>query len=830
MDLSPNNRNGTLGQSDNIDDDPTWQSFGAPIGSCVDESCEYRSSDGDFSTFIKHTDDTYTRTLRNGTRYEYDAQGLQTAMVDRNGHRTDYHYDGQDRLKEIIDPVGKKFTLTYDANGYLDSVEDPAQRTTTFEHDTAGDLVKVTFPDQNEREFGYDSRHLMLTESNERGDLTDRSYDFSGRLVHTFLPDQAQRRSVNSQATGLIDPATYDDSTGVPFIRSQEAVSTFTDGEDLTRTVTTNGFGSATQIEDATGLIVNIERDEHNLPTRLDYAPGTNKAFSVIQTFDSDRGTRLSRRESFDIDGETETRGMEYGYHAEFNLITQITEVWGALEDEHRVAYTTTLMRDAQGNLEKIINPLDHETTLVPDGFGRMDRLTTPNGRVVDYDYYDGQDENGMLYTITETPPDGSPQRVTTITAYHADGQPQTIVSADGVEWTLDYDLRGRLERITDPLDQQVVYRYDEDGNRTGIDVYNADDPNDPEPPIYTQTQSYDALNRRIEVVLPHQNEDAVLSDHYDLSGRLIEQVDGRSQATQYRYEPELGRLETLIDAEQGRTSFEYDALNRVEAITAPNGARTAYKIDPLGRVVEEDSPDRGVQSYEYDAVDHLKTFTDARGMVSNYGYDALHRLTTMDYPGTEEDVTFIYDSDDDGCAYGLGRLCRVNDHSGQYDYDYDGYGNVKTLSYRPYDGDPMTPFVTQYTYDAGDRLDGMTLPSGRVVTHTRDTLRRLEQITTTVGGSTINVIDALKYQADGALTEQTFGNGLVLVRDYDQQGRLTNETLTASVLVASEDFEYDHNSNLKQRITPTATYKYDVSFRLASSNYLNGCVLLTLR
>ena len=463
LDLSPNNRNGTLGQSDNIDDDPTWQSFGAPIGSCVDESCEYRSSDGDFSTFIKHTDDTYTRTLRNGTRYEYDAQGLQTAMVDRNGHRTDYHYDGQDRLKEIIDPVGKKFTLTYDANGYLDSVEDPAQRTTTFEHDTAGDLVKVTFPDQNEREFGYDSRHLMLTESNERGDLTDRSYDFSGRLVHTFLPDQAQRRSVNSQATGLIDPATYDDSTGVPFIRSQEAVSTFTDGENRTRTVITNGFGSATQIEDATGLIVNIERDEHNLPTRLDYAPGTNKAFSVIQTFDSDRGTRLSRRESFDIDGETETRGMEYGYHAEFNLITRITEVWGALEDEHRVAYTTTLMRDAQGNLEKIINPLDHETTLVPDGFGRIERLTTPNGRVVDYDYYDGQDENGMLYTITETPPDGSPQRVTTITQYHADGQPQTIVSADGVEWTLDYDLRGRLERITDPLDQQVVYRYDED-------------------------------------------------------------------------------------------------------------------------------------------------------------------------------------------------------------------------------------------------------------------------------------------------------------------------------------------------------------------------------
>ena len=121
-----------------------------------------------------------------------------------------------------------------------------------------------------------------------------------------------------------------------------------------------------------------------------------------------------------------------------------------------------------------------------------------------------------------------------------------------------------------------------------------------------------------------------------------------------------------------------------------------------------------------------------------------------------------------------------------------------------------MTPFVTQYTYDAGDRLDGMTLPSGRVVTHTRDTLRRLEQITTTVGGSTINVIDALKYQADGALTEQTFGNGLGLVRDYDQQGRLTHETLTASVLVASEDFEYDHNSNLKQRITPTATYDYD--------------------
>ena len=35
-----------------------------------------------------------------------------------------------------------------------------------------------------------------------------------------------------------------------------------------------------------------------------------------------------------------------------------------------------------------------------------------------------------------------------------------------------------------------------------------------------------------------------------------------------------------------------------------------------------------------------------------------------MDYPGTESDATYAYDTGE-GCSFGIGRLCAVTDASG---------------------------------------------------------------------------------------------------------------------------------------------------------------------
>ena len=46
----------------------------------------FTSPPRDFSTLIKHPDGTYTRTFKDGTRINFNAQGQQTSVVDRNGN------------------------------------------------------------------------------------------------------------------------------------------------------------------------------------------------------------------------------------------------------------------------------------------------------------------------------------------------------------------------------------------------------------------------------------------------------------------------------------------------------------------------------------------------------------------------------------------------------------------------------------------------------------------------------------------------------------------------------------------------------------------------
>ena len=49
----------------------------------------------DFSTLVKNSDATYTRSIKNGTQVNFNAQGLQTSLVDRNNNSTTYAYDGE---------------------------------------------------------------------------------------------------------------------------------------------------------------------------------------------------------------------------------------------------------------------------------------------------------------------------------------------------------------------------------------------------------------------------------------------------------------------------------------------------------------------------------------------------------------------------------------------------------------------------------------------------------------------------------------------------------------------------------------------------------------
>ena len=89
----------------------------------------FTSPPRDFTALIRNPDGTFTRTLKDGTKIHFNAQGFQTALVDRNNNTTSYAYDAENRLTSITDPVGLVTTLTY-ASGKLQGITDPAGRQT----------------------------------------------------------------------------------------------------------------------------------------------------------------------------------------------------------------------------------------------------------------------------------------------------------------------------------------------------------------------------------------------------------------------------------------------------------------------------------------------------------------------------------------------------------------------------------------------------------------------------------------------------------------------------------------------------------------------------
>ncbi|WP_305908471.1 RHS repeat-associated core domain-containing protein [Methylomarinum sp. Ch1-1] len=105
-------------------------------------------------------------------------------------------------------------------------------------------------------------------------------------------------------------------------------------------------------------------------------------------------------------------------------------------------------------------------------------------------------------------------------------------------------------------------------------------------------------------------------------------------------------------------------------------------------------------------------------------------------------------------------------------------------------------------------------MPSGRTLHYDRDSLGRVERITTTVAGVSQIILDHIGYDASHRITGRDFGNGLGETRRYDLQGRLVSQTLGSG---QNSVLSYDANSNLLTLNTTgdSHAYQYDELDRL---------------
>ncbi|MDR3429664.1 RHS repeat-associated core domain-containing protein [Silvimonas sp.] len=292
--------------------------------------------------------------------------------------------------------------------------------------------------------------------------------------------------------------------------------------------------------------------------------------------------------------------------------------------------------------------------------------------------------------------------------------------------------------------------------------------------PVVSTYKTYDALGRLVTVM---DGKGYQTTYTYDANGNRLTQKDALGRTTSYAYDA-LNRLIQITDANGKISTLSYDANDHLVSVTDPLGFVTKYTYDGLDNLLSLVSPDTGTTSYTQDAAGNVKTKTDARGKTGTYTYDALNRVTSVAWG----DQTWTYNWDT--ASNGIGRLGSFTDPDGTTSYSYDTLGHV-TASSR------VTASLTQtvgYSWGAGNRLAGITYPSGLQVVYSWNN--------GVITGVTVNgnpLASNILYQAWSAPLSWSWGNGQTWARTGDATGRTAGQTTGDAV----RTYQYDGTGSI---------------------------------
>jgi RHS repeat-associated protein len=765
---------------------------------------ERRHSNNKPIKFLKYLTDAATRqtlTLdyyQKGQGYDY-YDSTTNAKVNATNLTNPFIID---QVQTITDISGRRLSLVYSDKGLLKELVDgsgsPLAKTFLFDYDmTQGNknvkLVKVTDP---------------------RGHATNLTYNdppVDDPQFHWWAKQITDRRQGQTQFAYL-DP---DGPQG------QTIQTTVTDALQHASTYLLDGFGRPTRATNAKQQVTQLGWDADHNVTRLQennlaattwtYDPNTGYPLTMKDAqanADNTPATVFTYNTSLnghiaDLASKTSPEGRRwtFGYDTAGNL-TSVTDPAGNATptvgdftttysydnlgqlqsatdaNGHPTAYSgydangyptvitdaktnaTRFVYDERGNVTKVTDPLNHDTTQNYDLFDRpLDRkeprdqaagdfittlapeydpndnitkTTAPNGAVSTFTY-DAADELATAVAPPDTPT--SPERKTSYT----------------------YDLVGNLASVTEP-----------NGNLTTTI------PND-----YVTGYGYDELNQLTSVT--NANSDRI-TYIYDDVGNLVTVIDPKKTATpdpadfttKYTYDL-AHRQKTITDAENHVTSSDYDHDGKVVATTDQEGNKTLISLDARGLVSQVQVPHAssgGTISYnttgfEYDQVGNQTKVISPRGVATSSVADDFVQQTTYDELNRVKERILPYDPND----------ARYNTPD-RLTYDYDAAGRLTTVSAPPSNGQTVRN-DTKFSYFDNSWVKSSTDPWDITTSYTYNDLGQQTSRTLSGAGATASDASARAmswaYYPDGKLQQRTdegvpVGKQVVLVDNSDSQ------------------------------------------------------------
>ena len=751
----------------------------------------YRKSIGNLYTplskgtgLIRQETDGYHYAAAEGMEYTFDRTGRLLTRKDRNGNVDHFVYNSKGQLSEARGANGGILYYRYNKEGNLCNVRDHTGREVNLRYSYRV-LYQYVNPSGQTYTYGY-NENLRLESVTTPGGIEGvrNVYDGANRVVSQRMPD------------GSTAELRYDDEGQCTYAKDQNGYITAYESDSRFRNI-------RTVYKDGEERFAYNDNDQLTMYT--------DKNGNKTQYRYDDRGKLL---------GSTDALGIQrfFTYNGEGKLLTAGIEGDRLLENTYdragRLVRTTDALGrsretlyDEKGRPEQIIQPDGSRIRLTHDGRGNISSITDPYGVTVTYGYdalnrvvrVTDNEGNSISYQyderdrlLSETNQEGAVRSY----AYDASGRPVQTTDFDGGVSSVVYNTVGKPEKVTDKEGNETRLGYDPAGNLS----------EEISPTGAVSVYRYDRNNRLVQVKLQAAGEDGaarVVDYTYDPAGNLLKTqaggVEDPLSVTTYEYDA-LNRVTAVTDPVGGKTTYQYDRKSgRISSITDAAGNRRTFRYNKMGELTEETDIRGNTTKYEYNALGSPVSVTDGAGRTTrhyylpggrrektvypdgtqlSYEYDSLGRLKKKTGQNGYS-ISYIYDC--------MGRVVSVTGSTGQEkSYVYDIMGNV--VSATDADGNTTKYAYTQsgrlkevtdalgsrteYTYDKAGRLvcicqHGQAGGADRTTEYQRDAFGQVECIRDAMGGE-----EHFRYDALGRMIEKTDREGLVTAYTYTADGR----------------------------------------------------------
>jgi RHS repeat-associated protein len=355
-----------------------------------------------------------------------------TSMTDGNGKSKTINWDNNDRITTIAytSAGGISYTNEYDAFGQV-KFTDEIGNATTVARDDLGYVTTVTNPLTFTTQTEYDADNRPTKTTDPLGRTTSTSYDNAGRPI---LFTDARGFKVVKEYDGTGNLVSFKDKNGSETKYTYDAnnrLLTTTDPLKKASTITRDALGRISSFKNARGQ-------------------------TITYTYDNDG--RLKKKESKLTTAGASTVIAEYTRDGNGNILTQ-KDAWGTTD-----ATATKYEYDDSNRITKTTYPDTKAVSMTYNSGGNIASIIYPDGLVTTYTYdnFNRQPVPSVLKNNPGTELVGESRSTNAITSIAITGP------ATG-NYTLNYNNRGNILKITRPNGIETGYSYDKAGRITQV-------------------------------------------------------------------------------------------------------------------------------------------------------------------------------------------------------------------------------------------------------------------------------------------------------------------------------------------------------------------------